>query len=189
MTRERPEKDGAAELGARIREFARARAYPDSLLERWLGMQARDAGALWRVASALRLGPNHWRDVAEWAEEIALREGGTVADVLERAEVREAWEGRPARNEALRSLRAVLRKLRFPRLAACEERIRAALRDLGLPPHVRVRLPEYLRDAELTLEIRASDAAALSRAVRSLEAALADGRWSKVFESLRELPE
>lgn len=160
--------DWAAALRQRVGAFAAAHRLPPALAERWHGLAAADAEALADLAEALRLGENHLRDVLEWAEEIALRDGGGVADVLRRPAVVAALGRDLGRNEAVKAVREALRRLRFPRLVAAEERFERALRALRLPANVRLVAPPNLRDTELRLEIRAGDAESLRGVIDEL---------------------
>jgi hypothetical protein len=167
-----------------IRAYAAARRYSAATTERWLRIDPRDGEALLEVASELRLGENQLRGLWEWAEEIALRDGLAVAQVL-RHEAILAARARPvSRNDRLRLVKAALRRLRFPQLVATEDRLAALIGALGLPRSVRMTLPDHLEGDEVRVEIVAQDPAALRAAALALQAAADRPGCAEIFRLL-----
>lgn len=177
-----------AALRRRIGAFAAARRFQHGLRERWCAAADADAAALLDLAEELRLGENQLRDLYDWTEEIAARDGGTVAGVLGAAGVQAARARGLGRNEAIKAVREALRGLRFPQLAALERRLAECIRSLRLPPGVRIVLPEHLQGDEIRIEICAGDAAAVRAALAELAAAADRPQLAEVFALLQEAP-
>ena len=60
------------------------------------------------------------------------------------------------------------RAIRFPRLSAAAERLKAEVAALSLPAGVRVLLPKDLASDELRIELRAKSGAELMRQIEAL---------------------
>ncbi len=173
---------------ARIEAFARTRRLQPDLVARWRSAAAADAEALLELAESLRLSENQLRGFFDWAEEIAVREGTSVAAVLSDAAVRSARERARSRNEAVHAVRAALRRRRYPQLARAEERLRALVRALGLPPGTRFEFPADLQGSEVSVILRAADAEALRVAAARLWEAAQRSEVEEIFAVLREAP-
>jgi hypothetical protein len=177
-----------ATIDAAFRAFAAERRYGDATVARWLTLVPRDGAALFALARELRLGDHQLRDLWEWAEEIATRDGSSLTQVLETDPVAAARRRALGRNDKLKQLKGVLRRLRFPQLAAVEDRLHALVRELGLPDTVRVTLPEFLEGDIIRIEIVAGSAAALRDAVAGLLAATRTPACEAIFDVLTEAP-
>jgi len=171
-----------------FRAFAAERRYGGATVDRWLALAPGDSTALFALARELRLGDNQLCDLWEWAEEIAARDGVSLAHVLEMEPVMAARRRALARNDKLKHVKAVLRRLRFPQLAAVEDRLQALVRELGLPDTVRVTLPEFLEGDVIRIEIVAGSAAALRAAAAGLLAATRSPTCAAIFDALTEAP-
>jgi hypothetical protein len=172
-----------------IRAFARERRYSAATLERWLALEAADGHALLELAQDLRLGENQLRDLWEWAEEIARRDHTSLAQVLGHESVMTPWRSRGVgRNDKLKLIKSALRRLRFPQLAAAEERLAALVRQLDLPWNVRVTFPEFLEGDAVRIEIVAESVASLQTAADRLRAAAGAPAWATIFQILEEAP-
>jgi hypothetical protein len=175
-------------LTAEIRAYAEARGFRPATVDRWLALSAADAAALWELVRTLRLGENQARDLWDWSEEIAARDGVTMAQLLNGGLLRTARQTGAGRNDRLKTVKAELRRLRFPNLARVEDRLADLVGSLALPRAVRVTLPEFLEGNELRVEIVATDAASLRAAVDRLAEAAATEACVEIFELLSEAP-
>lgn len=169
-----------------IRGYAAERGFRPATVARWLALDAPDATALWELARDLRPGENQMRDLWEWAAEIAAREAVSLSQVL--SQVMTA-SGRGGRNERLKQIKAALRRRRFPLLAAAEERVAARIRDLRLPPGVRVTVPDNLEGDQVRIEFSARSAAALRAAAEAVARAASTAACEEIFELLSDPPE
>ncbi len=171
-----------------VRAFGAQRNYSTASIERWLRLTPGDGAALLELARELRLGENQLRDLWEWAEEIAARDGSALAEVFA-SETLAAARRRPVgRNDKLKLVKAALRRLRFPQLAAVEDRLSALVRELALPHNVRLALPEFLEGDALRVEIVADSPAALRAAAGRLHDAAQTHACALIFELLAEAP-
>jgi hypothetical protein len=172
----------------RIRAYAGARAYSVATTERWLRLAPRDGDALLQLALELRLGENQLRDLWEWAEDIAGRDRLTLSDVLVAQPVAAARARALGRNDKLTAVKSALRRLRFPQLAAVEDRLGALIRSMQLPRHVRVALPAHLEGDQVRIEIAVTNADAWRTAAAALLAAADSPACSELFALLGEAP-
>ena len=117
---------------ARIAAFAGARRLRAEIEARWQALKEADGIALLDLAEDLRLGANDFRDILEWAEEIAARDSSSIRTVLDAEEVRSARSRARGRNEKVKLVREALRRLRFPQLAAREAYRVSSLRRIAL---------------------------------------------------------
>ena len=176
-------------LDAALRTFTQERRYSAVAVARWLAMTPEDGEALLELARELRLGENQLRDLWDWAEDIASRDRLSVARVLALEPVRLARRARHVgRNDKLKLVKTALRRVRYPQLAAVEERLAMLVRELNLPRNVRVRFPEFLEGDEVRVEIVADSAAALAAAADRVRAAAATDTCETIFRLLEEAP-
>ena len=156
------------EIEAEIRMLAEQRRLPAAHLERWLAFDEVSRGKLLALARNLRFRTGQLVTTLELLEEIAVRERITVAEVLGRDEIRRIADGSgsgPARASALID---ALRQIRFPRLRAMQERLRAEVAALKLPRGISVDLPKELGSDELTVSLRMRNADDLGRLIAAL---------------------
>jgi hypothetical protein len=177
-----------SDLHAAIRAYAGTRMYSAATVERWLCLASHDADALLQLATELRLGENQLRDLWDWAEEIATRDGLTLSHVLAAAPIAAVRARKLGRNDKLNALKAALRRLRFPQLAEVEDRMAESIRILHLPRNIRITLPEHLEGDQLRIEIAADSASAWRAAASALLAAADTPACAQLFALLAEAP-
>lgn len=173
-----------ARLAAEICVYSNERGFHAATVDRWLALPAQDAAALWDLISGLRLGENQARDLWDWSEEIAARDGTTMAAVLATEVVRSALRGSGGRNDRLKAVKACLRRLRFPNLARAEDRLATLIGSLALPRGVKLFVPEFLEGDEVRVEIVAGDAKSLHAAASQIAAAADTPACEEIFELL-----
>jgi hypothetical protein len=172
-----------------IRAFAHERRYSAPTVKRWLALDPSDGLALLELAQELHLGENQLRDLWEWAEEIAQRDHMSLAQVLALEPVVTPRHSRSVgRNDKLRLIKTALRRLRFPQLAATEERLAALVRQLDLPRNIRMTFPEFLEGDAVRIEIVANSVASLEAAADRLRAAAGAPACTAIFQTLEEAP-
>jgi hypothetical protein len=106
-----------------------------------------------------------------------------LADIIGGDGVRRCGEGQ-SRNETLRALKQALRRLQFPQLAATEVRLRALVKNLGLPTGVTVTLPQNLEGDELVVTVRASSTPELRRRLARAVDAFGGGDVEELYRVL-----
>jgi ribonuclease D len=179
-----PDKDWKT----RVRDFGAARKYGAPALERWLRLSSADGEALLALAQELRLGENQLRDLWDWAEEVAERDGTALRQVLACESIASVRRSSVGRSDKLKRLKAALRRLRLPGLTEVEDRISALVQELHLPANAVCRLPEFLEGDEVRIEITARNPAELRAAAARLQAAAATQACARIFELLAEAP-
>src|SRR5262249_27178588 len=127
-----------------VRAYAAARQFASVTLERWLAQPAEDRAALLDLADRLRLGENQFRDAFDDLVAICARRGCGIAEVLRADELRTVLARQLGRNEAVKAVKSVLRRLRYPQLTAAEQRLAALGKSLRLPAGVSIEWPHHL---------------------------------------------
>jgi hypothetical protein len=173
-------------LDQTILDYAREKGLHKRTLERWLQLSDADQQALFELAQTLKLGENHFRDFLDWLEEIALRDGVGLCEVLKgESFVNTLSDPRLGRNDKLKRVKEELRRLRFPRLSRIEDEIQRKIRKLKLGPRIRMTVPPSLEGGVLTVQVRATSYEELKRSVVELGQALESESVNEIFALLR----
>ncbi|HVO91754.1 MAG TPA: hypothetical protein VMT22_02885 [Terriglobales bacterium] len=168
-----------------IREYAQARGVHPQTLERWLSWKAPDRDALANLALDLRIGENHLRDLMDWLEELALRDGAAIAAILANGTVESiASDPRLGRADKLKRIKEQVRRLRFPRLAQIENEIRVKIQALKLPPGIRLSVPPGLEGGRLQVELNAATSEEFASLSAQLNQAVAKQETQDIFQLL-----
>jgi len=169
-------------IAQRIRDYSSAREFHKETLDRWLQLSEADQETLLEFAESLKLGANHFRDFLDWLEEIALRDGISLGEILEgEAFSRLLSDPRLGRSDKLKCLKEEVRRLRFPRLSRIEEGIRQKIRDLKLKPQIQMTVPAGLEGGALTVQMRATSYEELRRLVSELHQAMDKDGVKEIF--------
>lgn len=174
-------------LAERIFTYAQQKRLNPQTLARWQAWTEADQAALFAFAYELQLGENHLRDLLDWCEECVLRDGGTIAELLARPELRQPLTTKLGRNDKLKAVKEALRKLRYPRLSRLEEDLRAAVKALDLGGRVQILLPPALEGDEITVAIKVRKTQELSESLARLHQRLEDGGVQKLFDLLDQI--
>jgi hypothetical protein len=164
--------------------FADARRFAAATRARWLAQAPADREVLLALATRLHLGENQFRDLLDDLTAIAARQGTDLAAIV-RAPTVEGVLARPlGRNEAIKALKAALRRLRYPQLVGAEQRLAALAKQLRLPAGVRVELPENLDGEQVMLTLRAGSATDLRAQATAVARALQGAALDEMFAVL-----
>ncbi len=174
-------------LPEQIATYARHKYLSVQTLARWQAWTEEDQAALLPLAEELQLGENHLRDFLDWLEEIVLRDGGAIHSLLARPELRRPLDAKLSRNDKLKAVKDVLRKLRYPQLSRLEDDLRVAVKALDLGGRVRVSFPPAFEGNEMTVEITARNVQELDENVTRLRQRITDGALQRVFDLLDQL--
>jgi hypothetical protein len=140
-----------------VQEYAKARGFHPRTLARMSGWTAPDCAALGRLILAFKISENHLRDLMDWLEEIALRDGCAVAAILaEKAINNIETDPRLGRADKLKRVKEAVRRRRFPRLAQTEDALRTCIVALRLHPDIVLSAPAGLEGGRLHIEFSAS---------------------------------
>jgi len=167
-----------------VRAYAAARQFASVTLERWLAQPAEDRAALLDLADRLRLGENQFRDAFDDLVAIGARRGCGIAEVLRADELRTVLARQLGRNEAVKAVKSVLRRLRYPQLTAAEQRLAALGKSLRLPAGVSIEWPHDLEGEHIAIAMRAASAGELRAQARRVVAALEGGAIEEMFALL-----
>jgi hypothetical protein len=167
--------------------YAQEKRLSTQTLQRWQSWSESDQAAFFPVVEELRLNENQLRDFLDWLDEIVARDGGTVRDILGRAELRYPLESKLSRNDKLKAVKDVLRRIRYPRLSQLEDDLHVAIKALDLGNRVRVSFPLALEGDEIIVEMKARNVQELRDTLTLLQQKLEDGSLQRVFAALDEV--
>ena len=168
-----------------IRDYAKAKNFHQQTLDRWLGWQPADQDALEEIASDLKIGENHLRDMMDWLEEIALRDAARIHEILARPALFSIKsDPRLGRADKLKRIKEQLRRWRFPRLAGIEDSIRMKIQSLKLPAGIRMGVPAGLEGGRLHVEFSAGSVAELGKLTQRLNDAVSTTVPAEIFDLL-----
>ena len=171
----------------KISTYAQQKRLSQSTLERWLAWPEADQAALWELVQEIQLGENHLRDFLDWCEEIVLRDGGTIMDLLSHPFLRQPLSSKLGRNDKLKAVKDALRKLRYPRLSRLEEDLRTAVKALDLGRRVQISFPPSFEGEDITIEIKARNVKELSDSLARLGQRVDDEMIQRLFELLDQV--
>jgi len=146
-----------------------------------------ERATLHRVVEALRPSPRHLRDILDWLDDIAIRDAERPGAVLADPGLTRLLDARGSAPDRLKRWKEALRRLRYPRLVACETQAAALIRAMALGPATRVQLPPALEGGALTVTITATSADGLLDALARLDTTLQAGDIARLFSLLDEL--
>ena len=173
-------------LDQTILDYAREKGLHKRTLERWLQLLPADQEALLELTQALKLGENHFRDFLDWLEEIALRDGVGLCEVLKgESFVNTLSDPRLGRNDKLKRVKEELRRLRFPRLSRIEGEIQQKIRGLKLKPQIQMSIPRDLEGGALTVRVKATSYEELKRLVGEFGQAVDREAMREIFDLLK----
>jgi hypothetical protein len=169
-----------------IQAYCRLKGFHPKTQERWLELNEADREALLALVETLKAGENHFKDLLDWLEEISVRDGVGVAQVLGREELaRIASDPRLGRSDRLKRLKEEVRRLRFPRMARIEDEIERRIRDMKLNPQILVTVPPGLESGAVTVQVKATNYEEMKCLIGDL-AQLTEGEQMKqIFALLR----
>ncbi|HEX9444753.1 MAG TPA: hypothetical protein VGA73_11570 [Candidatus Binatia bacterium] len=168
-----------------IQAYCRRKGFHDHTEARWLGLSEADREALFGLARDLKAGENHLKDILEWVEEIALRDGTGLAALLQGDLSSIATDPRLGRNDKLKRLKDELKRRRFPRLALIEDEIHRRVRALKLDPKSAVSVPAGLEGGAVTVKIQATSQDDLKRLVDEMARAVDTDAMREIFSLLK----
>lgn len=170
-----------------IAAYAQRKRLSGTTLARWQAWPGTDQAALFFLLQDLQCGENHLKDLLNWLEEIAARDDRTIADILERRELRRARTTAGSRHDKLKAVKTVLRTIRYPRLTRLEENVRQAVKVLNLGRTGQVSFPPDFEGDEVTVTLTARNVHELRDVLSQLQQRLDDGRFQRVFDALDEV--
>ena len=168
-----------------IREYAQAKGFHPQTLERWLSWDAANRNALTGLALGLKISENHLRDLMDWLEEVALRDGASIKAILTSQSIDGIHtDPRLGRADKLKRIKEQVRRLRFPRLAQTEDAIRQNIQVLRLLPAIRLSVAPGLEGGRLQVEFSCATSEELANLSLRLSQASAKAEAGEIFRLL-----
>ncbi|MBW1980938.1 MAG: ParB/RepB/Spo0J family partition protein [Deltaproteobacteria bacterium] len=117
------------------------------------GLRPQDRHSLFQLFKELPFSASVAEEIIQLASEIALRDGSTIAAVIDSEDIRQLrlQTNRPARQRA-GDIRLYLQEKRSPRLSSRKKRFAAEVRNLGLPSGVKLAPPPFFEGPRWRLE-------------------------------------
>jgi hypothetical protein len=168
----------------RVQSYARERRFSAATLERWLARLPSDRDALLDLAMRLRLGQNQFRDLLNLLDDIAARQGSSLKEVMDSPPVVVVMSRGLGRNEAIKTLKSVLRRLRYPQLSEIEERLRGLVQSIHLPSGAQIEFPANLEGEDVSVTLTAGSAVELRLRAVALVSALEGPELDTIFALL-----
>lgn len=166
-----------------ICDYAKTKGLHRQTLDRWLAWERSDRDALGEIAVGLKMSENHLRDMMDWLEEISLRDGSRIQEILTRpAIVSSKTDPRLGRADKLKRIKEQVWRWRFPRLAAVEESIRNKIQAIRLPPEIRMHVSPGLEGGKLQVNLSAGSVTEFERLAHSLGDAATTVVVAQIFD-------
>lgn len=138
-----------------------------------------------KLALDLKIGENQLRDLMDWSEEIALRDGVAMAAIFAGKAINAiATDPRLGRADKVKRIKESLRRLRFPRLAQAEDEIHGKIRALKLQPEIRMAVAPGLEGGRLQIEFTVTNQQDFKRLVDKLASAAETNSTCEIFSLL-----
>ncbi len=165
-----------------IQDYALSKGFHPQIRERWLSWNGNDGAALLDIALSLKAGENHLRDLMDWLEEIALRDGVAIGETLRSKTISDIrTDPRLGRADRLKRIKDQVRRIRFPRLSQIEDSIQSKIRQLKLPPAVRVSVPARLEGGDLQIEFTAGNPGEFKNILAKLGTAVESESLAEIY--------
>jgi len=164
----------SAELDRRVRCWTSAKRLPPSYVEKWLAFSERARARLLEIAEMLKMHSGQCITTITLLEEISLREGLGVDEILAATPLRRVLSSPGSGPGRSHDLLKELRALRYPELKRARQRLEAELAAIKLPRGIRVIMPPELASDEVRVEVVAHGSAELERLLACLTAKASD---------------
>ncbi len=121
----------------------------------------------------------------DWLEEISLRDGVTIPEILSGEPIlRISSDPRLGRSDKLKRMKDQVRRLRFPRLSQIQNEIEEKIAALKLDRQIEITVPPGLEGGTLSVGIEASSHEELKLLVGKLSEAIEKKTVGEIFDLL-----
>jgi hypothetical protein len=155
---------------ARLQRWSDAKSLPPLHVQKWLALDEPGRTRLLEIAEMLKMRAGQCVAALALLEEIAIREGQSIAEILERPVLRRILNSAGSGPGRARALLDELRTLRYPRLKHAAKRLAEQVTALKLPPSIKILLPRDLASDEVRVQIVAHGSAEMEEALACLTA-------------------
>jgi hypothetical protein len=139
-------------------------------VQRWLGVEEPGRTGLLEIAESLKMRAGQCIMALSLLEEIAVREGLTIGQILNRPSLRRILNSPGSGPGRARAMLDDLRSLRYPRLRRVAAQLADQLAAIKLPPAIKVVLPRDLASDEIRVEVVARGSAEMALMLECLTA-------------------
>lgn len=157
------------ELERDMKLYIVERGIAPGVAARLASFRGDDRRKLFDLVQNLRLGTGMMRDVLELLEEVSLRDGQPVGQILGDSALRDIISSHDlTSSQKAARLKLMLRKIRYPRLSLLDERFVAIRKKLAFRPGLSLEAPPFFEGDWLKAEFRFSRAEELEAFAREL---------------------
>ncbi|UCD85622.1 MAG: ParB N-terminal domain-containing protein [Deltaproteobacteria bacterium] len=157
------------ELEEEIKEYVVQRDLPVRVPSRLLTLSPEDRQASFRLISRLNLGVNRIMEFLNFLEETSQRDGVPIKGLLGDREIEAVLDDEGiARPRKVELIRYILRKKRYPQLTGIEAQVEEGLKQMHLPPELKISPPPYFEGDELKVEFQFRDPKKLKKVAERL---------------------
>ncbi|KPJ62354.1 MAG: hypothetical protein AMS15_04220 [Planctomycetes bacterium DG_23] len=157
-----------------------------------LPFEAADRLALSNLFQNLRPSFNEAKEILRNMGDVARMQKKPIKEILALKEIERILQDetlpRPqaglSKGKKREHLRQTLKKLRYPLLSETREEMYKRLKALALSPEVRVTFDPTFEKEEIAITLEAKDEEKLACALKTLQAALAAGKFASIFSLL-----
>ncbi|OGP54345.1 MAG: hypothetical protein A2Y65_02375 [Deltaproteobacteria bacterium RBG_13_52_11] len=156
-------------LERKMREYLAREAFSLSTAIHFLHLDKDGQKAILPLVEALRPGENRVREIISSLREISLRDRMPVSSLLARGDIVEVLgDLETPCPQRLERLRRIVKRMRFPLLAAKEQRFADYKQSISLPPQISFLPPPFFEGEVFKMELRFKDFRAFRELVTRL---------------------
>ena len=142
---------------------------PMSILELLGNLSAEDRQAVFTLIAELRLGVNKIKELLSHLDDIALRDGQTVAQIVQDHRIQQILTDDTLQGpQKAEQIRRIIRARRFPQFIELEQRYQQTLQQLHVPKGVRVQTDRFFEDDRLSVGFQFQNPEELQRIAEQL---------------------
>lgn len=131
-----------------------------------------DRDSVIKIAETLMPGRNRLKEIIVFLEEIALLKKSSITEITKQYLVNVVENSKSSRKERTEKIRQKLKELRYPRMTKLEKRWDECLKNLHLPPEIKITPPLSFEGKKIKLEISFSTKETLTRSLLKLNKTL-----------------
>jgi ParB-like chromosome segregation protein Spo0J len=144
-----------ADFEEEIKHYIATHELPMSLFELLANLASVDRTAVFTLISTLKLGVNKIKELLIDLDEIALRDGCSIYQVLDDKNIQEILtHKRYSGPQKAEHVRRIIRKKRYPQLTDLEHKYKKRLKQLQLPRGLQLKTDRFFEDDELSASFR-----------------------------------
>jgi hypothetical protein len=169
-----------------IKDYIAAKHVSGKLLSRLQALSGDDAGAVAALVEAINPSANALRGLLQLADEICLRDGVKMQQVLTVASIKAVLENdKLSRKEKQKEIRFELETVRYPVLSALRRELTQAQAELVRDTGIRLEAPVNLEGEMLFVSLSARSADEFGRLAEKLQSLALHPATKRIFELLR----